>query len=119
MPIELDALSKAAIKTVGGKSNAKQAAEHGADAGWPGFTSYTDTIKFYTKNKKLIMQALREDADNFGVTVSEMTKAWRALKGVPDAMTVLAEGDSHEDFTTVANAMAWYALERAGQSLLN
>lgn len=39
-------------------------ARHGADAGWPGLTWYTDTTKLYQEHADEIWEALYEDAQD-------------------------------------------------------
>ena len=39
---------------------------HGADAGYGGFTYYSDTSEFYESNRELLWRILSEDAEEFG-----------------------------------------------------
>ena len=54
------------IERFGGGTEAddtmRELAEHGADAGWPGLTYYTDTTAMYSEHADEIWQALAEDA---------------------------------------------------------
>jgi len=84
----------------------KDAAEHGADAGWAGFTYYTDTVKFYDKNAKDIWELLNEDAEQMGEeNVLTLISKFRIAGTV--------EGQD-----TLANMLAWYALETIGNELI-
>ena len=92
-----------AIKDHSGMNVAEiaEAARHGADAGWPGFTYTQDCVDFYNANEDAIQEWLHEDADNFGQTVPEMIAGFgrSEMADTPDGL---------------ANLLAWYALERAG-----
>lgn len=82
-----------------------QAGEHGADAGWPGFTYYTDTSKFYDANAEEIWELAAQSADDMGEPhVLAMISKFGAAGTVSD--------DS-----TFENLMAWFALEEAGRWL--
>lgn len=82
-----------------------QAGEHGADSGWPGFTYYTDTEKFYDKNADEIWELANQSADDFG---EESTLAMIAKFG--GAKNVA-------DDKTFKNLMSWFALEEIGRWL--
>jgi len=117
-----DALTEAVIRRIGGpRSEALQTlgdvANHGADSGFSGFTYYKDTHSFYGRNRKLILNAIQEDADSFGTSIDEMMKGWRSLSGVSNPLLALSY--CNDDTTTVENALAWYALERAASTVEN
>src|SRR2546429_4315876 len=44
----------------------RDAATHGADSGFGGFTYYGDTSEFYSNNKALLWELLADDAEEFG-----------------------------------------------------
>lgn len=82
-----------------------QAGEHGADSGWPGFTYYTDTVKFYDKNADDIWEVLDQVADDMGEgNALEMIAKFGGAKNVSDDQTF-------------KNLMSWYALEEIGHYL--
>ena len=84
-----------------------EAGEHGADAGWPGFTYYTDTVKFYDKYHDQIWELAIEEAGEFGnKNVFEMCAGFKVA-------------DSVDDVDSMKNLMAWYALEEVGRWLEN
>ena len=78
-----------------------EAARHGADSGWPGFTYTSDCVDFYNAHEDAIQAWLHEDADSQGVTVPVMISHFgrSEMADTPDGL---------------ANLLAWYALERAG-----
>lgn len=121
---KLSPLSRAAIRhgelTV---DQLREVAEHGADTGWLGFTSYTDTLAFARKNKRAIMTALIDDVDECGMPgCAAMMVTWKCMAGmnrkeIDQALQLFLIGDVNEDVFTVANALAWYALERAANEV--
>lgn len=80
------------------KEDLKEVAQHGADAGWSGFTYYADTIAFYNKHYLLIADVLFEYADQVGMSAQDVVKGFPCL---PEQPTL----DEYK------NAMAWFALE--------
>ena len=93
----------------------RDVASHGADTGFPGFVYCHETVKFFNANRRLILEALRDEANDTGETVTGMVGSFRCLKGIgSDAVVGVLldiEGDGDE-VDTVKNALAWYALER-------
>jgi len=121
---QLSKLHRAVLRQLGGGADAQKsaldAAEHGADGGFHGFIYFTETVKFFERNRKEILARLKENADDQGVTVGDVLgQSWRGLVGVSEPLFVLAIGSSHEDYQTVANALAWFALEDCGHVLQN
>jgi hypothetical protein len=76
----------------------REVRDNGADAGFSGFTYYTDTGKFYAKWKEVIWQLLAEDAENSGDDVLTMIAGFGGAKNVSDDVGF-------------ENLLAWYALE--------
>lgn len=132
-----DALTHAVLRHLGGGDDATrialEAAQHGADAGWCGFTYYSDTCAFARKHRRLIVAALQDDRESFGEpTVCGMFAHWGALKDLAkdhpaDLETAWGlyqagaresrDKDMADTRTLLENALAWYALERAGQAV--
>lgn len=96
-------------------------ASHSADAGWVGFTYYSDTLAFFKANKRAIMKRLEEDADNFGQDVLEMVARFGCLKDLHLAPYEISEAMNGRggDAEFVQNALAWYALEEIAHELTN
>ena len=89
---------------------------HGADAGYPGFTYYTDTHKFSMRHRKAIVAMLEEQAADFGQEVIEMVSNFGVFRQSPmdnDDRKNLYKylGGGRCDQGTITNLMAWYALE--------
>ena len=81
------------------------AGEHGADAGWSGFTYYGDTTDFYRANEGLLWELLAADADAFGYA------------SVPAFVGSFVRADIADDRTGFECLVSWYALETAGRWL--
>ena len=81
------------------------AGQHGADAGWPGFTYYKDTVEFYDKNHDDIWELLNQVADDMGE------------KGPIALIATFGRADSIVDDDTFKNLLSWFALEETGHWL--
>jgi hypothetical protein len=81
----------------------REAGDHGADAGWPGFTYTSDGEDFYRANQRAIVALLSEDADEFG----------------HDNVAQFVASFTRADMTDVDGGYeclcAWYALETVGR----
>ena len=86
--------------------------EHGADGGFSGFIYYADTCRFYSRNRSCIVAQLVGDAADYGYPSSvALVASFRSMDGVSHddiARTMHGRGPADD---TVANALAWYALE--------
>ena len=93
-------------------------ANHGAGGGFSGFILYFDTVDFTRRNRALIMEQLKEDADSYGSSVSDMVCGFNCFKGYSEdeVLTALYSGEG-ENVTTVYNSLAWYALETVASQL--
>lgn len=92
---------------------------HGADAGFAGFTYYTDTVAFYKAHKADILAMAEQDAKDFRQGMLEMVAGFRCLNGeysVDEIGEALYAGRGDAS-TQVRNAMAWYALESVAREL--
>jgi len=129
----MDTLTKAVLKQLGGGAEARQtareAAEHGADAGWPGFTYHLATAAFARRHKRAMVAALQDDASNFGQTTVDMLGAFvcfRRMNMMPCEVDALwaayltgttLDGPLGDLEAHFLDGLAWYALERAGHAL--
>ncbi len=118
---QLNPLEKRVLRQLGGGKDAidsaADAARHGADAGFGGFISTHDCVAFFKRNKAAILQALKDLANDIGETPSSMLKSFKYLKDIDDPMLALHDPRS-DDYDTVANSLAWFALEETGQHIL-
>lgn len=82
-------------------------AEHGADAGFPGLSYYSDTIKLYEKYEREIWEALDEDADGMG------------SKNILDFIGTLSGADNVADEDQFKNLLVWYMAERTARQVVD
>jgi hypothetical protein len=78
-------------------------AEHGADAGWPGLTYYTDTSALYRAHADEIWDALYEDAQDMGE---------------PHPLALVATLGGAENVANdyqLENLLVWYMAERVAR----
>ena len=110
-------LARAVINQIGGWKNFKHCApdiaNYGIDGGFTGFIYYTDTIKFYERNKGVIYDLLLDQAYEIGETVIDMMAGFNSLKGVSqdEILDFFTLGKEASEYTTIANALAWFAGE--------
>lgn len=87
-----------------GLDEIREAGEHGADTGWPGFTYTADGATFYREHDELVDAVAQDMADSLGQTVAELVAGF--------ARSDMAETRDGRDCL-----MAWFALEEAGRWL--
>jgi hypothetical protein len=93
-------------------------ANHGAGGGFSGFTYYGETVDFTRRNRAEIMTQLKEDADSFGSSVSDMVCAFNCFKGYEaDEILSALYGGRGDSVRAVYNGLAWYALETVAHQL--
>lgn len=83
----------------------RQAGEHGADAGWPGFTYTLDGAEFTRKHVELVYDLLAQEAEEFG------------LPNVVAHVATFARADMADTRDGYDCLLAWWALETAGRAL--
>ena len=97
-------------------------ANNSADAGWSGFTYYTDTVAFFNANKRAILKLAEEMASDLGEDMLAIIAGFGCLKDdkltASQIMAAIYDADD-ENETTVKNAFAWFALEETARSLAN
>ena len=101
---------------------AREISEHGADAGWSGFTYYRDTNAFAVSFRREIMAMLANDADDLEQSVPEMVASFGCLAGSvsqDEVAITLGSGRCNADTkAAIWNALAWYALEDVSRRLV-
>ena len=100
----------------------KDVSNYGADAGFVGFTYYSDTCKFFDDNKDLIMGQLLDDRASIGYnSLTEMLSSFKCFKDVDtyniEAFLINSDDESNEEQTTLKNGLAWYSLETVAWQL--
>lgn len=113
---------RAVVKQVGGwqafQEIASDVANYGANAGWVGFTYYTDTVAFTKRHKQAIIAFAEQEADSFSEDgIISFLSGFNCLKG--ETQNDIADGlhnPKSDNRTTVYNALAWYCLEEVARS---
>jgi len=116
-------LKKAVIHQMGVShfiESAQDIVDYGAAGGFAGFILYSDTTLFYSQNRKSILNLARQQADEYGYsTIADMVAAFNCIDLKPHqveyAITLDEESD---DFTHVANGIAWYVLEEVARDFI-
>lgn len=118
-----DALIRAVVRQCGGWSTFKDMAQdvtnHGANSGFSGFTYYVDTIAFFKKNKKAIMELANDQACDFDMDTYKMIADFGCLKVDVGSVADAIHNPRTEDIDSVRNALAWYALEEVSRSYVD
>lgn len=116
---KLTTIQKAVIAQLGGRDSLVDIMNHGADAGYPGFTYYADTCTFYYDNRAEINAMVKELANDLGEDPLKMVANFRCLNGDFDTYEVaeVMFGTPDEDETAISNALAWFAAEEVARQL--
>lgn len=111
-------LIKAVKKQLGDTEYLTDVANNGASGGYPGFTYYTDTVKFFKANKKDIVELVKEMAEEFGESAINFVSSFQCLKPSgewEDEIGRALYGRLSPDDYIVPNALAWFALEEVAR----
>lgn len=115
-------LIRAVIRQSGGwddfKYKAPNVAKHGAAGGFTGWIYYTEVEAFWRKNKVLILELATSRADDFGEDLLNMVSSFNGIKGDYTTSEIGAAlfGRHNDDYMTIYNVMAWYALEEVARN---
>lgn len=95
-----------------------------ASDGYSGFIYYSDTINFYKKNKKLIIEHLKQLSQDLGQNFLDTIKGFNCFRDSDITIDDIGEiiyGNNTKNsyYTDVANALSWYALEETAFELQN
>ena len=114
-------LVSAVIRQFGGwenfQENSLDVANHGIDGGYCGFIYYTETTAFAKKHKKLIIENVKQLADEVGESFTKVIADFNCLKNTGitdnDVMMALMSPKSCDEYVIqqVYNALAWYVGE--------
>ena len=98
----------------------KNVCEHGASGGFGQFVYYRDTVKFFTDNKKAILEKIANDAESIGMSKFEFLSGFNAFKNDnwEDEIGNALYGEIGDNEYTVPNVLAWYALEETASYLI-
>lgn len=112
-------MTRAIVRRVG-LGSLEDVARHSADAGWNGFTYYSDTLAFYKAHKADILALAEQSASELGEDMLAMIAGFgclREYKLSPSAVGEAIYSGRGEDAAIVRNAMAWFALEETAREL--
>jgi len=118
-------LIRATVRQAGGWESFKEMAEdvvnHGASAGFSGFTYYTDTLAFYARQRNNIISLASNMASDYGTGVLETIQGFRCIGSDYDlneiGQTLYGPKSKHD--TQIANCMAWFALEEVSRAYMD
>ena len=124
-------LIKAVIKQLGhGKMEGEivgyleEVTNHGAVVGFSGFCYYSDTVAFFRKNKKLIVELAENMAEALGEDVISMIQNFNCLEDDRFSSSQIGKvlygrvSDS-DDNTMIMNALSWFALEEVARYIID
>lgn len=122
-------LTAAVIRQFGGWGTFQEKAEdvynRGIDGGFCGFIYYDDTVAFTKKHKKLIIENVKQFADEIGESFTKVIADFNCLKnsGITDddVIAALMYPHSCDEYVLqqVYNAMAWYAGETVAREYID
>ena len=111
---------RAVVRKVGGWEDFCQIADdvsnHGANAGWSGFTYYRDTESFTKLHKHAILDLAKQMSDDLGEDLYTMIGGFNCLKITASEAAEAIHNPRSEERTNVFNALAWFALEEVARS---
>ena len=87
------------------KDEARDIARGGADAGWPGITYTSDTVRLFDKFGDEIWDMAVQDADDMG------------CKNVADMVAGFGRADMLGSLDQFKNLMVWYACEKLAREI--
>lgn len=93
-------------------------ANHGADAGFPSFTYYTDTRAFFRRNRREIVALVKSRAEDFGDETIAFVASFNCLKNqaTTEEIARVLYGRLNNDTYLVENALSWFALEEVARA---
>lgn len=120
-------LVRAVICQLGGWQSFTEAAQdianHGIDGGFHGFIYCRDTEAFTKRNREHIAAMARDQANDFGSTITEMIQnfgCFRNDRPSEEAVSrALYQGRNMDDQPNVLNALAWYAGEEVARAFVD
>lgn len=111
-------LVNAVIRQLGGRDSLEDIVNHGIDGGYTGFFYYSDTVKFFKRNRKQIIELVKEMAEEFGQNPMEFVASFNCLKPAGEYEQEIGQalyGRIPADSVTVPNALAWFAAEEVAR----
>ena len=99
----------------------KNCSEHGADLGFSGFRTISETIPFFFANRQDIVKHMEQTAADIGTDIISMVQAFGVFrnKDKPTPSEVgraLWDSKKWQELTALYNVFAWYALEEVSRT---
>lgn len=117
-------LIRAVVRQLGGweafQESAPDITAHGIDGGFCGFTYYSDTEPFATRNRAAIAELAEAQAEELGDDVFSMIRSFGCFRD--DKLTggeiaeALYRGRNVPNGVNILNGLAWYAGEEVARS---
>lgn len=107
----MDRRLRLAIKRRLSSEDLEDIAQYGAGTGFPGFTYYHDTVKFFKKFKPEIVRLVENISEEFGIGPVAFVKGFRHLDVTDEEVAKTLYGADRQADIQVANALVWFALE--------
>jgi hypothetical protein len=91
--------------------------QHGADCGFSGFIYYSETIAFFRKNRRDIVNNIEQTAAEMGEDVIKMVRSFGVFRSTTPPTSgevgraLWDNAHLHDELTGLYNVFAWYALE--------
>jgi hypothetical protein len=103
--------------------NTLDAAKHGADGGFNGFTYSAECETFVSSNLDAIRRSIFKDARDYDLNAVAFVQSWPAVKRNDATAEEIMDAlygqlsDECDAKTGIVDALAWYALESVGRAL--
>lgn len=119
-------------------NNLSDITNHGIDGGFNGFVYTRDTVAFFKRNRKEILELVEQQADELSESPINMVASFRCLAGIPASRKIVngsmaelsqnwnnefAKSVAHclygritDEDIDVANALAWFAGEEVARA---
>lgn len=117
-------LIRAVVRQIGGWGSFTESApdicQGGIDGGFHGFIYTSETKAFAIRNRRFIAEMAKEQADDFGASITEMIQGFGCFRhgakpSDSDIGSALYAGKDSKDGEPVLNALAWYAGEEVSR----
>lgn len=115
-------LVRSTVRQCGGWQSFQEMAQdvcnHGANCGFGKFIYYTDTVPFAKRNKKVLLELCKQQADDIygnNCTASEFIAGFNCVGCDAEQVAIALYTGKGDNVTEVYNALAWYALEEVAR----
>lgn len=102
----------------GFKEIAHDVCNHGANAGFGGFIYPSETVPFYKRNKKALLEICKEQANDIyghGMTVPGFIAGFNCVDCSAEHVAIALYTGKGDNVTEVYNALAWFVIEEVAR----